>query len=182
MNKMKPIIALFAAFVIAMAPATVWAQDSLKIGIVDVDKILNVSKAGQSIQQQLKERREAFQKEFSTREKNLMQAEKELVQHKSTLSAEEFAKKRQEFQKQILETRKLFQKSRNSLDKGLGAAMATLRKHVIEVTAEVADKEGYNVILTRDSVVIVEKQMDATQKVLEQLNKRVSMIKLDIAE
>lgn len=181
MKKMKLLLALFAAFVV-VAPATVQAQDSLKIAIVDVDKILNVSKAGQSIQQQLKERREAFQKEFSTREKNLMQAEKQLVQEKSTLSAEEFAAKRQDFQKQILETRKLFQKSRNSLDKGLGAAMASLRKHVIEVTAEVADKEGYNVILTRDSVVIVEKKMDVTQQVLDQLNKRVETIKLDIAE
>mgnify|MGYP001268119220 CR=1 FL=1 len=170
-----------ACITLLVFPVMAYAQDS-KIAVVDVEKILNVSKAGKSIQEQLKKRRESFQKEFSARENNLMNAEKTLVQQKSDLSPEEFAKKRKEFEKQLLETRNLFQKRRNSLDKGLGDALSTLRKNIIQVTAEVSDKNKYQVVLTRDSVVIVQKEMDITEKVLDRLNKKISNIKLDVAE
>ena len=160
-------------------PLAAHAEQS-KIAVVDVEKILNISKAGKSIQQQLRERREGHQKEFSKLEKDLNASEKKLLKEKPDLSAEAFAAKRKEFQTQLLETRKLFQKRRNSLDKGLGTAMSTLRKNIIQVTAEVADEGGYNMILTRDSVVIVEKSMEITKQVLERLDSKVSSIKLDV--
>ena len=179
-NRLNFAYLLLFAFLVMM-PLPAFAAD-MKFAVVDVEKILNDSKAGKSIEKQLTDRREAFQKEFSSRENTLVAAEKSLVEEKKTLSAEEFSKKRASFEKQFLETRNLFQKRRNSLDKGLGNALAQLRKNIIQVTAEIADEEGYQVVLTRDSVVIVAKEMEITQKVLSRLNKKVQNIKLDVAE
>lgn len=172
---------LFVAIMIASGVSASWAQQS-KIAVVDIEKILNESKAGKSIQSQLKSRRETFQKEFSKRENDLMESEKKLVAEKSSLSAEAFATKRRNFERQLLETRNLFQKRRNSLDKGLTLALTNLRKNIIEVTAEVSDEAKYQVVLTRDSVVIVEKSMDITDKVLQRLNSKVGNIKLEIKD
>jgi Skp family chaperone for outer membrane proteins len=172
-------LSVFYALLIFL-PSDAIAQET-RIAVVDVERILNDSKAGQSIQKQLKQRRESFQKEFKAKEDQLMQSEKTLVQSKSDLSAEEFSKKRKEFEKKLLETRNLFQKRRNSLDKGLGAALSNLRKSIISVTAEVAEEGKYQVVLTRDSVVIVDKSMDITEKVLSRLNSKVSDIKLEIS-
>jgi Skp family chaperone for outer membrane proteins len=164
-------------------PLTARAQDGNgKIAVVDVEQILNESMAGKSIERQLVNRREAFQKEFAERENNLMNAEKALVEEKNTLTAEEFANKRKAFEKEYLETRNLFQKRRNALDKGLGTALSELRRNIIQVTADIAEEEGYQVVLTRDSVVIVAKEMEITQKVLKRLNKTIQNIKLDMAE
>ena len=55
------------------------------------------------------------------------------------------------------------------------------RKKIIEVTASIADEKKYQVVLTRDSVVIVQKEMDITKEVLSRLNKKISKIKLDSA-
>lgn len=173
------LLTFLCAFISAMS-FSVQAQE-MKIAVVDVEKILNESAAGKSIQSQLKKRRETFQKEFKAKEDQLMQAEKKLVQQKSDLNAEDFAKKRKEFEGKLLETRNLFQKRRSSLDKGLGKALTDLRKNIIKVTAEVADEGKYQIVLTRDSVVIVEKNIDITDKVLSRLNKKVPNIKLDIA-
>ncbi len=153
--------------------------EGIKIAVVDVDKVLNDSKAGESIQKQLSVRRENFQKEFAGHENNLMKTEKALLKKKKNSSAEEFAKARKDFEKQILETKNLFQKRRNSLDKGLAKALSKLRKSIIQVTAEIADEDKYQVVLTRDSVVIIEKGMDITAKVLKRLNKKTPDIKLD---
>ena len=159
--------------------SSAWAHD-VKIGVVDVERILVQSAAGISIEKQLTARRELFQKEFSARENNLMAAQKTLVERKNDLSAEEFSAQRKSFETQLLETRNLFKKRRSALDKGLGNALGSLRKHLVQVTAEVADQQGITVVLTRDSVVIVEKEMDITEDVLFQLNAKVSQINLDM--
>jgi Skp family chaperone for outer membrane proteins len=172
---------LLCAGLLLVAGNVSYAQD-VSIAVVDVEKVLNESRAGKSIQAQLTARREAFQKEFTSRENNLVESEKNLIEQKSEMPAEEFATKRREFEQQLLETRNLFQKRRNSLDKGLNGALTDLRKNIIQVTAEVADEKDYKVVLTRDSVVIVEKEMDITETVLKRLDTKIQTIKLDVAK
>lgn len=171
-------VTLLAIFSMAL-PFSAQALET-KVAVVDVEKILNVSKAGKSLETKLKQRRETFQKEFSQREDDLMNAEKVLVQQKADLSPEDFAKKRKEFEAKLLETRNLFQKRRGALDKGLGNSLSKLRSSIIEVTAEIADQKGYNIVLTRDSVVIVQKEMDITDQVLTSLNQKVPNLPLDV--
>lgn len=179
---MRYVIALLSVMVViglsgAMAP--VHADDS-NIAVVDIDKLLNESKAGQSIAKQVQDKQAAFQKEFSTKEKELLDAQKTLAEQRQSLSTEEFAKKRKEFEDKLLETRKLFQKRRTDLDRALSEALLQLRKNVIEVTAAVAQKHDYDIVLTRDSVVIAEKALDITEPVLNDLNAKVSNIKLSL--
>lgn len=180
---MSPMFRLFLALfcLVTVVPISFAHAQQNKIAVVDVEKVINESKAGQSIQKQLSAKREVFQKEFTGRENNLMNAEKELLKKKSESSAEDFATQRKAFEKQLLETRNLFQKRRASLDKGLGNALSELRKNIIQVTAEIADENKYQVVLTRDSVVIIEKEMDITDKVLARLNKKTPNIQLNIA-
>jgi len=173
-------------FLILLFIATLWSfpleAAELKLAVVDVEKILNISEAGRSVQKQLKEKREAYQKEFTTVERKLKSSEEKIIKDKANLSAEDLAEKRQDFRKQIMQARELFQKRRSSLEKALGKSMGELRKNILQVTAEVADEGAYNMILTRDSVVIVEKSMEITDKVLSRLNKKVKKIKLDVKE
>ena len=61
----------------------------------------------------------------------------------------------------------------------MGNALAQLRKHIINVAAEVSNEEGYQMVLTRDSVVIVEKEIDITDTVLTRLNANVSNISIN---
>ncbi len=169
-------------FSMLILSTTASLAQNAKIAVLDVEKVLNDSLAGKSIQAQLSSRREAFQKEFSSRENNLVSAERSLIEKKADMSADNFAAKRKEFETQLLETRNLFQKRRNALDKGLSAALADLRKNVIEVAAKVADEGKHEIVLTRNSVVIVQKEMDITEAVLARLNSKIQSIKLDVVQ
>jgi len=172
---------LFVAVFATGFMGDVYAQDKTQnIAIVDVDRLLSESKAGKSIQTQHSKKREAFQKEFDTLEKKLIETEKQLVKDKEKLSPEAFQKKRQSFEKDFQETRRLFQTRRNALDKGLADAFKTLRKIIIQTTAEVADEAKYDIVLTRESVVIVDKKMDITDDVLKRMNKKISSIPLNV--
>lgn len=169
----------FFIFALLLVPSLSYAQTT-KIAVVDLEMILSQSLAGKSIQEQLKQRRAEFQKEFSAREDELMSAEKLLIEQKASLSNEEFALKRKEFETKLLETRNLFQKRRNALDKGVNKALSKLRQTVAEITAKISEEENYNVVLTKDSVVLVETEMDISEKVMRSMNNNLSTIPLEI--
>ena len=175
------LFSLISLILLCLLPFQAVAADS-SIAVLDLDKILKESSAGKSIEKQLQERREAIQKEFSSRENNLVNIEKTLIQEKSSLTPEAFEVKRQDFEKQYTETRNLFQKRRNALDKGLSAALDQLRNEVTTITEEIAQQEGYEVVLTRENIVIISKEMDITDKVLKRMNEAVSNITLQVTE
>ena len=172
---------LFVALTLfCFSPIKANAADSISIAIVDVEKIFDESKASKSLQAQIKTKKEAFQKEFSEKEKELKATESSLIAEKEKLSAEEFGKKRKAYEEKIIETRKLFQKRRNGLDSGLSKATAELRKNVIEAASAVGDEKGYDIVLTRDSVLIADKALDITPDVLKKLDSILSDVKLTI--
>ncbi len=155
---------------------------SNNIAIIDMDKILSNSMAGRSIQTQLQQKRDAFQQEFTSRENTLVTAEKKLIQDKASLTPEAFDTKRKEFENQLLETRNLFQKRRNALDKGLNTSLSILREEVMKFTAEISEAQNYNMVLTRDSVVIMNKRFDITDMVLAKMNQSMQTIPLTVSQ
>jgi outer membrane protein len=172
------IAALFLAFSFCAVPAA--RAEAPTVAIVDVEKILAESKAAQSLQKQIQSKKEAFQKEFSGKEAELKKIETGLMAEREKLSAEEFGKKKKAYEEKILETRKLFEKRRNSLDGGLKTAMSELRKNIVQSTAEVADEKKYDIVLTRESVLIAEKSLDITADVLKKLDAKLSDIQLKV--
>ncbi len=177
---MKYVAAVFLAFVFFCAMPVLSAQAETKISVVDLDILLNESKAGKSIQAQLKSKRDSFQKEFAEKEKNLRDDEKKIIEKKDKMTAEEFSVERKKFEAKLLETRKLLQVRKTSLDKGLTGAMQELRQHIMKVTSELAESTKTQLVLNRDSVVIVEKSMDITSDVLAKLDATVSSIPLKV--
>lgn len=174
------IVVLSLLAISGFVPASAHAATPLRIGIVDVDKVMAESKAALDLQTQLQAKKESFQKEFSNKEKQLKETETSLVKEKDTLSAEEFAKKRKAYEEKIMDTRKLFQKSRNALDQGLSNAMQQLRKNIVESTAAVAEEKGYDVVLTRESVLIAANTLDITNDVLAKLDAKITKIPLKV--
>ncbi len=169
---------LFMAFTFFVAAPAFAAAPT--IAIVDVEKILAEAKAAKSLQKQIQAKKESFQKEFSGKEAELKKTETALMEEREKLSAEEFGKKRKAYEEQIIEARKLFQKRRTSLEEGLNAAMSELRKNIAQATTDVAGEKNYDIVLTRDSVLIADKALDITADVLKKLDAKLSDIQLKV--
>lgn len=180
MTKRAYILALLSVFALfAFVPSGAKAA-SPNIAVVDVEKILAEAKAAQSLQKQIQSKKEAFQKEFSGKEKQLKTDENALLAEKDKLSAEEFGKKRKAYEAKVIETRKLFEKRRNSLEDGLQKAMQQLRKSILESAAQVADEKKYDIVLTRESVLIAGKTLDITADVLTKLDAKLADVQLKV--
>ena len=180
LSNLKLFVCAFV-FIACVAVSDVRAANA-QVAVVDVQKIMSVSKAAKSIQQQLEKKREEFQKEFSEHERDLRQTEQSLTEARATLSAEDFNEKRQEFENDLLETRKLVQKRRRALEKAAAEALAELRNGIVKIVAEIAEKDDYDLILNRQNIILVEKSIDITDRVLANLDKSVQSIQLKVEE
>ncbi len=159
---------------------SVQAQAQSKIAVVDVQKVMSESKGAKSIQKQLEEQRRIFQEEFSKHERELMEDQKALVEGRADMSPEDFAKKRDQFEGQLLETRKLVQKRQQALEKAAGDAIGALRNEVVKIVAELAEKNGYDIVVTKQNVILAEKEMDITSQVMSKLDKSLKQIELKV--
>lgn len=163
-----------------MAPVASHAADAPKIAVIDFEKVKAESKAGKSLQKQIEAKREAFSKEFSEKDKSLKAAQAEVIEAKEKLSAEEFNKKRKAFEAKVAEVKLLFEKRSNGLRQGIDKSMLELSKTIIESAADVADKKGFDIVLSRDSVVIADKELDITQEVLGVLDAKLTDLQLKV--
>lgn len=175
------VIILFAAFsfLVAVSPDAK-AQEPKDIAIVDIQSLLQKSKAAVSIQEQLQDQRKSFQKEFSKFEEELKAAEKELASQRSDLSADEFKNKREDFEKQLIKTRSIVQKRKNALDEALKEAMKELRVEILEIVADLADENDYKLVMSRRNVIIVDKEIDITEKVMKKIDKSLKSVDLNV--
>lgn len=174
-------IVLLGTLVLMSFPGTVSAQEvePVAVGVVNVQAILQNSKAGKNIQAQLDKKREEYQKQISAKENNLRDAEKKILDQKDELPESEFAEKRKTFEQDVLSAQKLVQNNKRSLEGGFSRALAKLRDDVRETVAEVAKEREYALVLSDDAVIIAEKSMDITDEVIAALDKRLTEVSID---
>lgn len=151
-----------------LAPAT--------IIVVDVQKILQESKAAQGIQKQLDGQRQAFQTEISGQEDKLRAQEQELARQRSVLSADAFEQKRVAFEKQVADLQRTAQNRKRILDQAFNDSLGVVRNQMFEIVADIASEQGAKLVLSKSQVVLVEKSLDITATVMERLDKKLPQV------
>lgn len=176
--------ALFIAVILTVlisSPLPVQAMED--IAVVNVQKIMSESKAANSIQDQLSAKRDAFQEELSEHERKLRDYQLDLGEGRDgDIPDAELLSKREEFEAQLFETRKLVQKRRRTLEKAASQALSDLREEVLAIVSDIAQKENYELVITRQNVVLAKKSMDITDKVMKKLDERVKEVKLNLGD
>lgn len=178
MSKLKYSISVLAILGLVIFSMPAYAQT--KIAVVDVSSLLSESRAAKSLNEDLKEFRSQMTKKFSEYEQNLKNRESELKAQRSSLSADEYQKRVSEFEQDLAETQKLVRERKGALDEAAKEAMVELRDTILKITADIAKKEGFNVVVSQQSVVIVDKETNITERVMEALNSELTELKLDV--
>lgn len=176
---MRAILLALLGF-LTLFPALARAETS--IAVVDVLRIMNVSKAAQSIQTQRETRREEFLAEISKSEQELQGLEKTLLAKRSTLTAEDYAKERKHYEEKLLNVRKLTQSRKKSLEEASGQAMNELRDHLYTIVQSIADERGYTLVISNQNVITGAKSLDITEETLKRLDRELPAVPMDIKD
>jgi len=150
------------------------------IAVVDIKQLMLASKAAKSIQKSAEGVREKYQKDIKKIEQSLKDSESAIIKDREKLSKDDFIKKQHEFQKELIESQKKVAEMNKKLDHAVADSLNILREEIVNIVAEMAEKNGYDLVISRQEVVIVAKTMDITAAVMDALNKKLPSVKVKI--
>lgn len=179
---LSPATAAEPAKPVAAKPAIAAASAVKGIGVVDVVVLMRTSKAAQSIEKQLNDKRKVYGDSLAAQEKSLKAKEDQILKEKAKLKPAEFDAKRKEFEKSVRELQRSAQSKHRALEKAADIAVGKLQASITKVVAEIARSKKLQLVLTRDQVVIVEQSLDITAPALAALNKALPDVKVTIEE
>jgi len=176
---------LLLASLLAVAGSRSGTAETLNptvIAVVDVQHLLQNSTAADSIHYSIEARRQHYAQEMARQEQELRRLEQELTRERSILSIDEFAEKRRSFERRVAEVQRRFQTRKRTLDQAFSDSMREVRDEILETVSAVASEVGANVVLLKQQVVVVDKSLDITDKVLTRLNERLPRVVVEIPE
>jgi outer membrane protein len=152
-----------------------------RIAFVDMQQLFRASKAGQSIQQQLAGQQKIYQEKVEKASATLKQAEDQLTRQRTVLAPDAYAQKRQEFERQVATAQRDLQTQKRDLDYAFGKAMEQLQGTVGTIIGNIAEQDGLMMVFPRAQVVLAQKTLDITPRVLSELDKKIQSVKVDLS-
>ena len=180
LTRLYTALALLAAAstTVAVAPASAQTDTmtSPTIAVLDTQKVMEKSKAVQSIQEQIGQRRSEYQNQLSQKEQQLREENKKLEQQRSVLSAEAYQKKKKQLEKRIQNIQGDVQSQKKGLQKVYNRAMNEVKKELVEIVGNIAEERGIDLVVNKSAILLVRRQMEITGDALDALNSKLKTV------
>ena len=151
-----------------------FAADVAKIGVLDLQKILETSAAGKLIQAELKKEKDKMEADLQKRGTEIENIRKRLERESMVMGKEMREEKERESRIKINDFKSLQKKYRSDLQKLEGRLMNQLKIDIDEIVQEMGKKEGYLLIINKFGVIYSPNSIDVTDKVIGKLNKKLA--------
>lgn len=164
---MKTLLVILASLFVSVASANV------KVGYVDMQKALSMTKAGKRAVKDLKKVQSSKQKELDKRKKAIEKEQAELEKKFAVYSQEKKIKAQQDFQRKAMEAEKYFRQSQMELAKKEKDLLEPIYKGLRSAIEKYAKKEGYSMVFekTASSLLFAQDGTDLTAKVVKAYGK-----------
>ena len=159
-------------------PMAAAAAETPQIAVLNVERVLNRSKAGQSVQEQLKKIRSTNQVKDRESEAALQAEGEQLMKQRAILSEEAFATKQKELQSRLDLLRQGFEERQQRIQSVVEEARSQIRQALVEATRDVAAARDIDIVLSQTATALTSKELDISKDVLERLNEKLSEIPL----
>jgi len=146
------------------------AADVAKIGVIDLQKVLETSAAGKSIQAQLKTQKDKMESDLKQKGTEIENLSKRLERESMVMGKEMREEKEREQRIKINDFKAIQKRYRSDLQKLEVELMNQLQKDIKEIVDEVGKKEGYLLIINKYTVLYSPGPIDITDDLIKRLN------------
>lgn len=171
-------IALVCITVILSALISAQRTNAAKIGLVDFQKILDNSNAGQAAQAEINKKGEIMEAEIRKLGEEVESLKNNLEREALVMSREARDEKERELRIKISDLRVLQNKHMQSFKEAERELVQKIQKEVSDLIREIGIKEGYLLILERreTGAVYFPDSMDITQQIIDAYNKKTGTV------
>jgi outer membrane protein len=149
----------------------------LKIAVVDIQAVLQESKAAKDIREKIKKKRDKYQDEITNEEEKLRSEEQKLASQSGVLSKEAFEQKREEFKEKLIKVQRDVQEKRANLDNDLSSSLGQVQAVVFEIIADLSKEKGFELAIPTSQILYSDEGLNITEDVLKRLNKKLPKVK-----
>ena len=174
------IFSFFSLFSLFSVSAADYPNTS--IGIINIDLILDESKAAIDANDQIQIISDEIQEELRSDEEALLNDQKKLIEAQQIMAPEAFEEKRIEYEKKVQNFQIKSQTTFAKLDKMVAIARSKILDEIKPILEGIAEEKGITVMLEKNTVILNADSMDITKLVLKKLNKSLPKLKVEFEE
>ncbi len=174
---MKILVFNFKVFLFLFFFSTLsYSED--KIVYVDMNFLINSSKAGDSINKQMENLVSKNNQEYEKLEKKLLEEEKSIIKKKNVLDAKKYEEEVSIFRNKINKFKSERRKKVEIITKKNIDAKNELAQIITKILAEYSTKNEISLVLNKESIILGKKTIDISENILKLLDNEVKNIKL----
>ena len=155
------------------APAAPAPPSSLAVVVVDVQALLQNSKAAKMVREQIEGKRAEYAKEISNQEETLRKERDSLQRQQASLSPEQLNTKGREFQAKVNELDRDVQAKRQALERSNADALQKIQEVMVKIITDIAKDRKANLVFQRSELVLFDQGFDVTDQVLQKLDEQM---------
>lgn len=156
----------------AYCSAAIAETGALKIGVMNVQKVLIQSQAGVKARVLFEDKKSELETKFAAEGKAIQELQEEIEKKSSVWSKEKKEEKVLEFNKMRRDLQTKSEDGRNEMKRLQDKELEPILKALETVVDEFGEKNGYSVILdSKNGVIFYDKAFDVSDALIEELNK-----------
>ncbi len=175
---MKYFVKIFVVTFLALICTYSNAQSEQKVAYLDMKYILNNSKAGKEAQDFLKDLFKKSQSQFSQKQNELRESEKDLLTKKTILSKEDYKKKTEELRKKVMTFQANRKTAGEKITKQRLEAKQALLKALNPILTSYVKENNISLVIDKQNVVIGNDELDITETIIKKLDAKLSSLNL----
>ncbi len=146
---------------------------------INMDKIMQVSKAGKSVIDKLNKTNEANIKKFKKIENELKKDENDLIAKRNVLDKDEFEKKLSSLRSKINDYRIERQKAIDDVTKKRISASADFAQKIKPILAEYAKENSIDMVIQKKNIIMGKSELDITNDILKIVDSKISKLEIN---
>lgn len=147
-----------------------FSADPVKIGVVDLQKILETSNFGKAAQNELKVQRDKMQADMKQRGNEIQEIESRMQREAMVMSKETREEKEREHRIKVSDFQALQRKYQSDLQEIERKLMGRLQTEITSLVSEIAKKDGYLLVISNIGVIYSLPSTDLTERLIQELN------------
>lgn len=162
---MKKIILVLVALLLMVAPALA----EIKIGYVDLQKALNLSKAGVAAKNEIATQVKKYEDEFKAKQEELQKMKTELEKQAVLLSDDAKAQKERDFQQNVKDLQRFQKDIKEELQQKDTDFTRKILNELFEILQKVGKDGGYSMIIEKNegAVIFADESIDLTDELIK---------------
>ena len=171
-NRWRRVMVLAVGLVLlwGMGASSSAAQQGVKIGVVDVQQVLNQSQRGLALKQKMEQEVAGRNKDIEVRQQEVIKLQAEFEKQAPVLSEQAKREKSESIQKKVRDVRRLAEDAGRDFEKRLRETEMETTREIFGVIQEYGKDQGYSLIFERNSIVYSSTAVDLTAEIVKRFD------------